>query len=724
MIELLVKTGALDLAAAADSLAARLPEPLKPLAAIAYNYLWSWTPGGHELFADLDQQRWALCARNPVRILHEVSQPRLGHLAVDPGFLNRMRKLADGLAEELQRPVMGGSVTAARPAAFLCAEYAVHPSLPVYSGGLGVLAGDILKAASDMGLPLVAVGMMYRHGYFRQRTDATGWQHEYWVDTDPDLVPGALVTGEDGHPLTVRVPVGDREVVCQIWRVAVGRVPLLLLDTNRPENNHSDRFITSRLYVGDPEIRLDQYSVLGIGGIRALETLGVNPEVVHLNEGHAAFAVLELARAERDRNGLSFAEAFEAARSAVVFTTHTPVPAGNDTYPAAQVANQLAGIAAQLGTGVEELVARGLTHPRASGEPFGMTQFALRTSRCANGVAVRHGKVAREMWRELWPGVESDDVPIGSVTNGAHIPTWLGEPMWALFDRYLPNGWLRDCANPKVWEAVERIPDEELWAARHRQRAALVRMVADRSATERLNRGEPRSYMHAAADTLSPDVLTVGFARRLATYKRLNLLLCDLDRMRAIMGNTERPVQLLIAGKAHPNDAPAKALLAGLFEHRYLPEFAGRLVFLDDYDMNLAAAMVRGCDVWVNLPRPPLEASGTSGMKSSFNGGLQLSVLDGWWPECYDGANGWAISGEIDADHDGQDGRHADAFYELLSQHAVPSYYEREDGLPRRWLGMVRRSLMTAAPRFSATRMVADYATRIYTGAVAERLPL
>ena len=724
MIELLVRTGALDLAAAADTLAARLPEPLKPLAVIAYNYLWSWTPGGHELFADIDPHRWSLCARNPVRILLEASQPRLGHLAVDPGFLTRMHALAETLDSELARPPMSSSLTTEHPAAFLCAEFAVHQSLPVYSGGLGVLAGDVLKAASDMALPMVAVGMMYRHGYFRQRTDATGWQHEYWVDTDPDLVPAALITGEDGHPLTITVPVDGREVVCQVWRVAVGRVPLLLLDTNRPENRHSDRFITSRLYVGDPELRLDQYSVLGIGGIRVLDALGVDPGVVHLNEGHAAFAALELARSERERNGSSVAEAFEAARSRIVFTTHTPVPAGNDTYPTAQVAHQLAGVAAQLGIDVQELVARGLTHPRASGEPFGMTQFALRTSRCANGVAARHGEVAREMWQELWPGAEVDEVPIGSVTNGAHIPTWLGAPMWELLDRYLPSGWLRDCANPKVWEAVERIPDQELWAARRRQRASLVRMVAERSVIERLNRGEARSYMHAAADTLDPDVLTIGFARRLATYKRLDLLLSDIERMLAIMGDADRPVQLLIAGKAHPKDTPGKALLAGLFTHRYLPALAGRMVFLDDYDMNLGAAMVRGCDVWVNLPRPPLEASGTSGMKSSFNGGLQLSVLDGWWPEGYNGANGWAISGEIDTDHVGQDGRHADALYELLAEQVVPNFYDREGGLPQRWLRMVRASLMTCPPRFSATRMVGDYVSSIYAGAVAERLPL
>ncbi len=721
---MLTNTGALDLAAAADTLAEQLPEPLKPLATLAYNYLWSWTPGGDALFADLDPQRWGLCARNPVRVLHEVSHARLGHLAVDASFLQRMRRLSDTLSSELARPAAGGSLRVERPAAFLCAEFGVHQSLPVYSGGLGVLAGDVLKAASDMALPMVAVGLMYRHGYFRQRTDATGWQHEYWVDTDPDLVPAALVTGEDSRPLTVTVPIAEREVVCQIWQVAVGRVPLLLLDSNRPENSYPDRFITSRLYVGDPDIRLDQYSVLGIGGMRALSALGVSPGVVHLNEGHAALAVLELARCERELTGATLAEAFEAARSRVAFTTHTPVPAGNDTYPASQVDRQLGAVARQLGADVEELVALGRTHPRSSGEPFGMTQFALRTSRSANGVAARHGDVAREMWRELWPGLDVGEIPITSVTNGAHIPTWLGEPMWALFDRYLPDGWLADCLDPKVWDGLGRIPDEELWAARRRQRAALVQLAAERSVVERLNRGETRSYMHAAADALDPDVLTVGFARRLATYKRLGLLLSDIDRIRAILGDEERPVQLLLAGKAHPKDAPGKELLAGLFEHRYLPEFAGRLVFLDDYDMSLAAAMVRGCDVWVNLPRPPLEASGTSGMKSAFNGGLQLSVLDGWWPEAYDGSNGWAIPGEVDPDHDGQDGRHADALYEILAGEVVPRFYDRQDGPPRRWLEMVRRSLATCVPRFSATRMVGEYASMVYAGAVAERLPL
>jgi glycogen phosphorylase len=707
--------GAPDLEAAAAGLASRLPDPLQPLAELAYNYRWSWTRGGPELFAAIDPTRWALTHMNPVRLLQEVPPARLARLADDDGFISSLHDLHAAVAADLARPYAESSVTASRPAAFFCAEYAVHQSLPVYSGGLGVLAGDILKAASDLAVPQVGIGLMYRHGYFRQRTDAGGWQHEYWVDTDADRVPAALVTAGD-QPLTVSVPVADRQVVAQIWRVEVGRVPLLLLDTNRPENTPADRFITSRLYVGEPDLRLAQYAVLGIGGVRALRALHIDPGVVHLNEGHAAFACLELARGEALRGGLEVHDAFEAARWRTVFTTHTPVPAGNDTYPAGQVAELLSGEAAELGVDVWELIARGRTNPDDHHEPFGVTQFALRSSRGANGVAARHGEVARSMWHGLWPDRAVADVPIAHVTNGVHEPSWLGQPMWDLLDRHLPEGWLEAerLHDPATWEAARSIPDDELWAVRRSQRAELIAMVRERSVIERLARGETKEHAHAAAERLDEDALTIGFARRLATYKRLDMLLADPDRLLALLGADERPVQLLVAGKAHPKDEGGKRLVTRLFEFRHHPQFAGRVVFLDDYDLALGASLVRGCDVWVNLPRPPLEASGTSGMKNAVNGGLQLSVLDGWWPEAYDGANGWAISGDVDPDHGGQDLRHAQDFYRLLGEEVVPTFYEADGGPPRRWLDMVRASLATIGPRFSATRMVSDYVHTMY----------
>ena len=608
------------------------------------------------------------------------------------------------------------------PAAFFCAEYAIHKSLPVYSGGLGVLAGDILKEASDMGLPLVAVGLMYRHGYFRQRIDASGWQHEYWVETDPDRVPAALVRREGGEPLTVSVPIGERTVVAQVWRVDVGRVPLLLLDADRPENDLTDRWITSRLYVGDAGVRLSQYTLLGIGGVRALHALGIEPGVVHLNEGHAALACLELARTESERSGASVDEAFEAVRQRTVFTTHTPVPAGNDTYPAAQITETLGGLAAEMGIDTETLVRRGRTHPDEAAEPFGVTQFALRSSRIANGVSARHGEVAREMWHDLWPEGSVDDVPITHVTNGAHIPTWVGGPMRELLDRYLGEGWTDRAVDPATWEPVDEIPAAELWAARNEQRAQLIDVVRERSVMDRLGRGDTAEYVRAAVNALEPDVLTVGFARRVATYKRLDLLLRDVDRALALLSDEERPVQLILAGKAHPKDDPGKKLVQRLFEMKSHWEVGRRVVYLDDYDLALGAAMVRGADIWVNVPRPPLEASGTSGIKSAQNGGLQLSVLDGWWPEASDGSNGWAISGEVDHDHGAQDWRHADELYRLLIEEAVPTFYDRDaDGLPQAWLAMVRSALRTIGPKFSAGRMVRDYAERIYPAGVGAR---
>ena len=708
-----MNAGSSDIDAAVDALRTRLPEPLAPLADLAYNYRWSWTPGGPELLCSIDPGRWDLCLGNPVRLIEETAPSRLAELASDDGFLARLADLHGRVEAKLSEPRLAEPVTEDNPAAFFCAEYAIHKSLPVYSGGLGVLAGDILKEASDMGLPLIGIGLMYRHGYFRQRIDATGWQHEYWVETDPDRTPAALIRGDDGTPMCVEVPIDGRTVVAQVWRVNVGRVPLLLLDADRPENDLTDRWITSRLYVGDPGVRLCQYALLGIGGVRVLNALGIEPGVVHLNEGHAAMACLELARTSGD---------FEAVRQRTVFTTHTPVPAGNDTYPAAQMSGVLSGIASEMGVEADELVRLGRTHPEETAEPFGVTQFALRSSRMANGVSARHGEVAREMWQELWPDRPVDDVPITHVTNGAHIPTWIGAPMRELLDRSFGDDWSERAVDPSTWEAIDQVPASDLWEARRAQRAELIDVVRERSVMDRLGRGDTAEYVRAAVNALDPDVLTIGFARRVATYKRLDLLLRDVDRALALLSDDERPVQLILAGKAHPKDDDGKRLVQRLFEMKGHIEVGRRVVYLDDYDLALGAAMVRGCDIWVNVPRPPLEASGTSGIKSAMNGGLQLSVLDGWWPEAYDGTNGWAISGEVDHDHGAQDWRHAVELYRLLTDEAVPTFYGADsDGVPQKWIDMVRASLRTIGPKFGAGRMVRDYAEKIYPANVGAR---
>jgi starch phosphorylase len=714
--------GSRDIACATADLAGRLPEPLAPLARLAFNYRWSWLPGAPELFEALDPERFALCGQNPVRMLQELPHRRLQAIAADAALLARAGELEANLRAELEQPVQARWTAVEGPIAFLCAEYGVHVSLPVYSGGLGALAGDLLKEASDRGLDLVAVGLMYRKGYFRQRIDASGWQHEYWVETDPERLPAALVTAGDGSPLTVTVPIGAGAVTARIWRIDVGRVPLYLLDSDCPENDPLQRWITGRLYDGDPQTRLAQYALLGVGGIRALRAMGCEPAVIHLNEGHAALAPLELGRGG-DGATRSLEELVGRARARTVFTTHTPVPAGNDTYAPDEIEEALGSLAAELGATPAELLALGRNARRDGdgpddGTPFGVTQAALRLSRGAGAVSRRHGEVAREMWRDpMWPGRAVQEVPIGHVTNGVHVPTWLGEPMRALLDAHLPEDWRERQDDPDVWAAVDLFSDGDLWGARAQQRTELVEFIRMRSVADRLGRGDLRGYVDAAARTFDSAALTIGFARRVATYKRLDLLTRDPEWTLALLDG-EQPVQVVLAGKAHPRDDEAKRALQSLFGMKGARVIGERVVFLDDYDLATGARLVRGCDVWLNVPRPPLEASGTSGMKSVFNGGLQLSVLDGWWAEAYRAAdeaggtvaNGWAIPGEVDADHHAQDERHAVALHHLLEHEVVPMFYERdESGLPARWLRMVRASLRTLGPRFSATRMLGEY---------------
>jgi glycogen phosphorylase len=708
-----VTPGREDIDRAAEALSERVPPELAPLARAAYNLRWSWTPGGAATFSSVDPRRWELCNENPVRLLTEAPLGALQRAAADAELVERGQALEAAIRSDLARPATpAGPATPERPIAFFCAEYGIHASLPIYSGGLGALAGDILKEASDRALPFVAIGLLYQQGYFRQRIDASGWQHESWVQTDPERQPTALVSGDDGEPLTVTVPVGDEDVVAQVWRVDVGRVALYLLDSDRPENGQVARWITARLYTGGRDLRLAQYALLGVGGMRALRAMDIEPCVVHLNEGHAALTSLELARGELT-DGVTLEDALAAARSRTVFTTHTPVPAGNDTYEPAQIADSLGTLARGVGLALDDAIKLGRSRPDDTGEPFGVTQFALRTSRSANGVSRRHGEVARGMWAPLWPEVPIAEVPIGHVTNGVHLPTWLGDPMRTLLDRHLGEGWLDRADDPATWAPVEDIDDAELWAVRREQRAELADWARQRSVADRLGRDEPREYVEAPG--FDPDVLTIGFARRLATYKRLHLLLRSADRIVDLLSG-ERSVQILLAGKAHPRDEEAKHTLQALFSRKGIPEIGRRVAYLEDYDLSVAARMVRGCDVWVNVPRPPLEASGTSGMKSAVNGGLQLSVLDGWWAEGYDGSNGWALSGEVDDDHAAQDTRDADELMRLLYEEIVPAFYDDRDagGHPGAWLARVKASLRTNGPAFSATRMLRDYVQQIY----------
>jgi starch phosphorylase len=700
-----------DIQCAAEDLAGRLPDPLAPLARIAFNYRWSWLPGGADLFRSVDAERFELCLQNPVRLLQESPGRVLRRAAEDRGLVQRAEAAEAAINADLQRPPREGPYDAAHPVAFLCSEYGVHVSLPVYSGGLGALAGDLLKEASDRAVPMVAVGLMYRKGYFRQRIDASGWQHEYWIETDPERLPAALVSVADGSPLTVTVPIGDTDVTARVWRVEVGRVALFLLDTDCPENDPLERWITGRLYDGDAQTRLAQYALLGVGGVRALRAMGLEPGVIHLNEGHAALAPLELARLH---DGHGVGQALDAARARTVFTTHTPVPAGNDSYPSDQIEATVGRLARELGSEPGELAALGRDDPSDPHAPFGVTQAALRMSRASNAVSRRHGEVAREMWNQLWPDRERDQVPIGHVTNGVHVPTWIGKHMRELFDRYLGADWNERATDPATWARVDDIPAAELWAAREQQRTELVGFVRQRSVADRLSRGDLRGYVDAAARAFDPGVLTLGFARRVATYKRLDLLIRDPEWTMSLLGG-DRPVQVVLAGKAHPHDEEAKRALQSLFGLKGARVIGERAVFLDDYDLNSASWLVRGCDVWLNLPRPPLEASGTSGMKSAFNGGLQLSVLDGWWAEAYDGSNGWAISGDMDADTQAQDDRDTAALHELLGGDVLSSFYDRdESGLPPRWIERMRASLKTIGPEFCASRMLAQYLSGPY----------
>ena len=709
--------GAADIADRVADLADHLPDGLKPLAAVAYNYRWSWLPNGEDVFREINPHRWELAGGNPVKFLSDLWPSTRAHADSDPALKERVLQLATRLSPELDRPPRShpsipGTVV------HMCAEYGIHASLPIYSGGLGVLAGDTLKEASDRGLPMLGIGLLYRRGYHRQRLDTSGRQLEYWVTSDPKSLPMARVS-LDGDPLKLSVEIFGRRTWFQVWRVDVGRVPLLLIDSEMPENDHVQRWYTARLYEGGRALRLAQYALLGIGGMRLLRALGIEPGLVHLNEGHPALAALELAAGEVAA-GASTDEALERARERFVFTTHTPVPAGNETYGREELLGALPDLPGRLALDEEAFLELFRTNPADSGEPAGLTQLAIRLSRARNGVSRLHGEVARRMWRPLFP--DEDDVPITHVTNGAHLPTFLSALLRDLFDRYLGEGWELHASDPRTWEPVGSIPDAELWHARCAAREQLIAYVRQKSEIDRLQRGEQIEYVRAAAATLDAGVLTLGFARRLATYKRVYLLALDAERaVRVLTGDP--PVQLIVAGKAHPRDEDGKDALRNVFAlKRESHELAKRLVVLEDYDLSVARELVAGCDVWVNLPRRPMEASGTSGMKVTFNGGLQLSVLDGWWAEAFDGSNGWGIAPDEESEPAVADANDAQAFYDLLEHQVIPLFYRRDaDGIPHGWCEKVKAALTSCAPQFTTTRMLDEYVERVYGVGVGAR---
>jgi glycogen phosphorylase len=702
--------GGSDLAARVEELERHLVPELRPLARVAYNYRWTWVRGGPSVFAAIDSHRWRLARQNPVRFLLELPRDQQRATARRSELVGYIGHLAGKVAPE-PRPESEPRLRFSGPIAFLCAEFGVHVSLPIYAGGLGVLAGDFLKEASDRGLPLIGIGLFYRRGYFCQRLDLSGWQQEYWLEQDPELLPLALVQDEEGTPLRLSVNLFGAPLAFQVWQAQVGSVPLLLLDAELSENDAVRRWTTARLYDGNARIRLAQYGLLGMGGAAVLEALGIEPAVLHLNEGHPALAPLELASRDVQR-GVPLEQALERIRERVVFTTHTPLQAGNESYPADLFLGAFQDLAGRLGLEREAFLDLCRTRPGDGGEQPGMSPLGMRIASRRNGVSRQHGEVARGMWRPMFP---DGPVPIDHVTNGAHLATFLSDPLWRLFVKHLGEPWLRNPADAGAWEAVRRIPNAELWRARSDARRQLVEYVRERGEQDRLLRGEEIDYVRAGSRSLDPDRLTFGFARRLTGYKRLSLLVADPERARAILLGPS-PVQVLIAGKAHPSDTEGKHLLQRVFWMRRQIDPAGtRVVFLEDYDLTCASALVGGCDVWLNVPQRGLEASGTSGMKSTFNGGLQVSVLEGWWAESYNEANGWAIPADDDPDPGRADARDAEALYSLVENEVIPLFYERDDdGVPHRWCERIKEALVSLGPALTATRMLDDYVARVY----------
>ena len=697
-----------------------LPEQLKALEAISANFYWSWQPEGIALFRDLDPALWEKCEQNPRLLLKTVSGLRLWQKAADADYIRRVNRFSEQQEGYLDRSPDHRPLATGSSIAYFCAEYGVHNSLPNYSGGLGILAGDHLKSASDLNLPLTAVGLLYRYGYFRQNIRHDGWQEEAYHDVFASELALTPVIDADRSRLTVSVHIRGREVVAQAWLARIGRISLYLLDSNLPQNSEVDQLITGHLYGGDTETRIVQEKLLGIGGVRLLRKLAIDPSVFHLNEGHSAFLTLELAR---EYLGLfpdaSFSDAAEAVRQTCVFTTHTPVAAGNDVFsPKALIECFSEEYINSLKLTEDEFLALGRVELGDNEEYFGMTPLALRMTRSANGVSAKHGEVSRNLWRKMFSNIaDTSLVPIMSVTNGVHAPTWIAPAFQALYQKRFGTTWQEIIREAAAWvNAVSDLPETEIWDAHRTLKSLLIAFIRERTRSKETGTRDTINEREHTRNLFSPDVLTIGFARRVAAYKRWDLLFTDLERLLKMVDDAERPVQFVFAGKAHPQDRNAKSILQELMSINHDSNWQKRAVFIEDYDQEVARYLVQGVDVWMNLPRRPMEASGTSGMKAAMNGVLNLSILDGWWIEGFNGENGFAI-GDLPAEGSNEeiDAADAEALYSVLENAVIPMYYASdENGIPIEWLRRMKNSIATLTPQFSSDRMVSDYLEEIY----------
>ncbi len=707
-----------------------LPPSLVRLAELAYNLRWTWDHETRDLFRRLDSDLWERSGHNPVAMLGSIAQARLEAAAKDDGFMAHFQRVCEQFDRYMGNQRAWYSQHCAElpdcRVAYFSPEFGLTECIPIYSGGLGVLSGDHLKSASDLGIHMVGVGLLYQFGYFSQYLSPDGWQQEYYPVNDFYNMPLQLMRKPDGTPVTVQVNYPDAPVSAQVWRIQVGRVPLYMLDSNLQQNRPRDREITGKLYGGDREMRIRQEILLGIGGYRALMALGIEPTVCHMNEGHAAFLCLERIRVLMDRFGLNFSEAAELARAGNVFTTHTSVPAGIDVFAPDLMDRYFGGWYPTLGITREQFLALGRQHPADASEPFNMAVFAVTMSSHTNAVSALHAVVARRLWANLWPGVPEEEIPVGHITNGVHLRSWISGDLASLLDRYLGPRWREEPSDMSVWQKVADIPDEELWRTHERRRERLVHFARQRLHAQLEARGAPPSEVEIANEVLDPEALTIGFARRFATYKRATLLLRDPERLARILNDRDRPVQIIIAGKAHPQDQAGKELIQAIVKAARQEEFRHRLVFLENYDTNVARYLVQGVDVWLNTPRRMQEASGTSGMKAAANGVLNMSILDGWWDEGYAPEVGWAIGrGEIYDDPEYQDTLESQVIYELLEKEIVPLFYSRgRDGLPRAWIAKMKAALGRLAPVYNTDRMLMDYTTKYYMPVSARYLAM
>lgn len=693
------------------------------LTELAQNYWWSWQPEVTTVFRQIDPVRWSQLAHNPVLLLREYPQEKLEQRAREEVLHSRInwayRRWQEYMASSDTWGATHAGILGHRPVAYFSAEFGLHESLPVYSGGLGVLAGDHLKSASDLGIPLVGVGLLYDEGYFSQRIDREGWQQEVYSELDINDLSIRPGLDARGKPVVISVETRGGSIFARVWRVNVGRVRLYLLDTDIPENNDEDRHLTARLYGGDQRTRIRQEIILGIGGVRALKALGILPSVIHMNEGHSAFAPLEFIRSRMKEDGLSFDEALRETAGMGVFTTHTPVPAGHDRFDASLIEQHVGPLGDELGLGQEALMGLGRVDPQNPQESFCMTVLAFKLSRRANAVSSLHGVVSRRMWANLWPWRGEEEIPIGHITNGVHVSSWLSAQMRMLYDRFLPHNWFLKTGEPEVWAGFESVSAGELWETHQSLKNRLIIYARNRLIAQAKRRDEPEERVAELQHILDPRVLTIGFARRFAPYKRADLIMRDLETLERLVTDRARPVQFIFAGKAHPADEFGKSILQRLFRLSQQEPFHGHIVVLEDYDINLGRHLVQGVDVWLNNPRRPQEASGTSGQKVVLNGGLNCSVLDGWWAEAYDGHNGFAIgTGRTHVDPEIQDQRDSEALYDVLLHEVVPLYYDRDaDDLPQAWIKRVKRAVRTLGWRFNADRMVMDYVQQTYVPA-------